>query len=217
MEVTPLSSEQVEAFDDSINTFITEKNIPPLDQKFIDMFRRFEGNGTEAYIAAIHPKKVKRSSAHVYASILMKKYGLISSRTKAVNSTVKPRIQGPRSAEEVVSYVKKQYQAGILDEKEVWDKMSFLSRYSASEQVQFNATKEMYEWVSKAKQEVASSSLSEQDVAYLCAEAISTLSPEKYKETLKIIRKKRHELIHKRAEVIDVDEIIAAERRQASQ
>lgn len=218
MEVKSITPEQAAEYSDRADTYATEQEIPSLDAKFIEMFHKNGNNGTEAYLMAISPKKVKRKSAATYASALMGKYNL---RSKQRNAQDKVKVRdihhGPRGASEIISYVKKQYTAGIINEEEVWERMSMLARYSTSEQVQFNASKELYAWTREAKSELAASKMSEQDVVILLIESIGDLPKEKYYGVLRGVRARRQALIVRRNEVIDVDGIIANERRLASQ
>jgi len=219
MNVKPITTEQAAEFSDLADTIATEPTaVPDFDAKFIEMFHKLSNNGTEAYLAAIAPKKVKRSSARTYASRLMKKYNLRSKLADARNKVkVEARVKQPTQAEDVIRYVKKQFIAGTINEEEVWEKVSELARYSTNESVQLKANDTLMVWIKEAKQELSASALSEQDVVTLCIDTVSALSPEKYLGVLRGVRKKRQELIKKRTEVLDVDAIIAEERRLAAQ
>ena len=219
MEVKPITEEEAEYFSDQASTISTEsEEIPYIHAKFIELFYEMDCNGTEAYLAAVAPKKIRRNSAATYACQLMKKYNLRSKRKDSRVGIKKKDIQrSPRNAEEMIRYVKKNLVAGIIDEREAWEKMTSLARNSTSEQVQFNASKELYAWIKEAKADITSNSLSEQDIVSLLIDAIGDLPAEKYLGVLRGARKKRHDLIARRAENLDVDAIIAEERRLAAQ
>jgi len=203
----------IKKFDpDAIDFHDYRHKMSPQDELFKELYLDC-GNATAAWSKA-YPEKcvgLKPSHIRVRAHYLLKKYKLKGKNYKKLRSDNKRVLLNAKP--EMVDYIKKQYEIGLLSEEELFKRMDSLSKHSTSDQTQFNATKEMRQWVREAKSEIEANKMSVLEVVPLMVDAISELTKEKYLKVLKGVRAKRHSINKEKNIIYDADVIRNSQRQ----
>jgi hypothetical protein len=215
MEIKEINPEKaVKKFDPDVVKVrdLTQKEPTPEELLFKETYLSC-GNATATYMK-VFPEKckmLKPVDIRARASHLVKKF-MIKGRTAKKIRTANNNARANASAD-LVGYVKKQYELGLLSEEELYARMDELSKKSTSDQTKFNATKEMRQWVREAKSEIEANQLSKLTVVQLMIDALSDLPRIKYVEVLRGVKKTRVAMNKERGIVYNPDEIREKQRQ----
>jgi len=115
------------------------------------------------------------------------------------------------SSENIIGYVKQKYEAGEINEEELFAQMRHLAYRSPSDDTKYKAVRELKLWVREIKSEIEAHKLMEKDVVDLIVSAMADLPKDKYRKVLKNIRTYRKNIIKERTIIYNADNVRAEE------
>jgi predicted transcriptional regulator len=183
------------------------------EQQFVDLFKRTGGKSASWCVRQVWGNDISMRTVGRKASVLMKRFNLISDRKRTMTRPVTVRNTND-AKERIVATVKKKLMSGQISEAECFDEMSRLAFRSVDDRVRFMADKELREWIKDAQQELKANELAEEEVVNLLIRALSDLPQAKYYEVLAGIRAHRRFLAQEKVKKPDAEAIIRHEREK---